>query len=185
MDQKGPVLGPFLARSIRGRDPEPLEVRSDLENGRFWSQISESSNPPFFRKFLAQTKILARGGATGHPPISECVPYVKLNKLGGWTSQSGLKFLWGLIFFWKIAESTPSSVLFQNPISNFFLWTPTWSWFNFRKKNRAVFVVFTHKPGFTGCQIGQKSPKRDQNGRFWSFCEKSTTYLQPKHQNRF
>ena len=75
MDQKGPVLGPFLARfSIRGHHPDPLEVRSDLENGRFWSQISESPDPPFFRNILAQTKILD-GGARVPPHISEIVPY--------------------------------------------------------------------------------------------------------------
>ena len=34
--KKGPVLGPFLARfSIRGHDPDPLGVGSDLKNGQF------------------------------------------------------------------------------------------------------------------------------------------------------
>ena len=63
MDQKRPVLGPFLARfSIRGHDPDPLGVGSDLKHGQFWSEISESTNPPFFRKILAQTKFLDGGG---------------------------------------------------------------------------------------------------------------------------
>ena len=79
MDQKGPVLGPFLERfSIRGYDPDPLGVSSDLE---FWSQISESTNPPFFRNFSAQTKILDRGA--NHPtPNCEIVSYDRLHKFG-------------------------------------------------------------------------------------------------------
>ena len=81
MDQKGPVLGSFLARfSIRGHDPDPLGVGSDLKNGQFWSEISESTNPPFFRKFSAQTKFLDR--ATGHPPISEIVQAIFYLEIG-------------------------------------------------------------------------------------------------------
>ena len=70
MDQKAPVLGTFLARfSIRGHDPDPLGVGSDLKNGQFWSEISESTNPPFFRKNSVQTKFLDRGGAKAPPPL--------------------------------------------------------------------------------------------------------------------
>ena len=88
MDQKEPVLGPLLARfSIRGHLPDPLGVQPNLENGRFWSQISESTNPPFFRKILAQTKFLDGGGATRPPPISENVPSAKTRGWTGWEKE--------------------------------------------------------------------------------------------------
>ena len=84
MDQKGPVLGPFLARfSICGRHLEALGVRPYLENGWLWSEISESPNPPFFRKILAQTKFLDRGGGQASPPNCEIVSYGTHSEIGG------------------------------------------------------------------------------------------------------
>ena len=75
MDQKDPVLGPLLAHS------DPLEVRSDLENGRFLSQISESPDPPFFRKKLAQT--FFGWGALDPPPIFLKMYHGTFSQLGG------------------------------------------------------------------------------------------------------
>ena len=53
---------------IRCHNADSLGVSSNFENSRFLSQISESTNPPFFRNFSAQTKILDRGGA-GYPTL--------------------------------------------------------------------------------------------------------------------
>ena len=82
MDQKGAVLGPFLARfSIRGHDPDPLGVSSDLKNGQFWSEISESTNPHFSEKFRLKQKFWMGGQPS--PPIVKLCHMVHFQKWGG------------------------------------------------------------------------------------------------------
>ena len=63
----------------------------------------------------------------------------------------------------------------QNQPTLAFGWTPTWSIFILRTKNRAFLGVFTHKPGFAGCRINQNDPKWAKMGDFGNFLKNRPT----------
>ena len=115
--------------SIRAHHPDPLGVRSDLENGR----ISESPDPPFFRNFLAQTFFFGYGG--GHPPISGCLPYGTFSQLGGGVLWAPLTKNLNMVSNSKKSGELPNFwVPYQNSASPRSGWTSRWS--EQKSKNR-------------------------------------------------